>query len=262
MELTLNGARIHYERAGSGIPVIMLHAGVADHRMWQPQVAPFSKDFDVITPDMRGFGESTLPTGPWSGADDVEALIDELELKPAHVVGCSIGGSVAIDFALQHPERISRLVVVGPGVSGMKMDEKHESLWQEVVEADKAGDMDALNRAEMYLWLDGRRPRGYVKEPLRRLFLDMNGGNLDNDFEASPRQQLEPPAVDRLQEITAPTLVVVGDADLPTIFDAVDLLTEKLPNARKVVIQDAAHLPNLEHPEEFNRAVLDFLLED
>ncbi|HKW73166.1 MAG TPA: alpha/beta fold hydrolase [Candidatus Dormibacteraeota bacterium] len=243
--------------------MILLHAGVADSRMWEPQVAAFARHFDVIRPDMRGFGESTLPPTSWSAVHDLIALIGELHIKPAHLVGCSIGGGVAIDFALEHGERISKLVLVGPGVGGTNFGRKYPELWSEIEAADSAKDFEALNQAEMRLWLDGpRRPAGYVKQPLRDLFLDMNGKNMANDWESAPAERLEPPAVERLHEITAPTLVVVGDADVPSVFDAVELLMEKIPHARKFVINDAAHLPNLEHPDEFNRVVLNFLLED
>jgi 3-oxoadipate enol-lactonase len=262
MEATINGARIHYERTGEGLPVIFLHAGVADGRMWEPQVATFAKHFDVIRPDMRGFGKTDLPPGRWSPAADVLGLVDHLGLKPAHVIGCSIGGGVAIDFAIQHGERLSRLVLVGPGVGGKNFAERYPDLWVDVEAADKAGDMDALNRAEARVWLDGpRRPEGYVRQALRDLFLEMNGGNFDRDWKSAPTEDLDPPAAERLHEITAPTLVVVGDEDAPPIFDAVELLMEKVPHARKAVIHDAAHLPNLEHPAEFNRIVLDFLRE-
>lgn len=263
MEATIDGARIHYVRAGEGLPVIFLHAGVADSRMWEPQLKAFAKHFDVVAPDMRGFGKSELPPVRWSPVADVLGLMDELALKPAHVVGCSIGGRLAIDFALEHPERISKLVLVGPGIGGMKFDEQYAELWSEVEAADKAGDMDAVNRAEMHLWLDGPgRPRGYVRQPLRDLFLEMNGGNFNSDFKTAPQDELDPPAIERLHEINAPTLVVVGDADVPTIFDAVEALMEDVPHSRKAVIHDAAHLPNLEHPDEFNRLVLEFLRDD
>jgi pimeloyl-ACP methyl ester carboxylesterase len=262
MEATINGARIHYERTGEGLPVVFLHAGVADHRMWQPQVAAFAKRFDVIRPDMRGFGKSELPPARWSPVEDVRALVDDLQLKPIHLVGCSIGGGVAIDFALQHAERLSRLVLVGPGVGGTNFGKKYPEIFAEVQAADEANDMDAVNQAEMHLWLDGpRRPRGYVRQPLRDLFLEMNGANFNADWASAPTDDLDPPAVERLHEITAPVLVVVGDEDAPPISDAVELLMEKVPHARKAVIHDAAHLPNLEHPDEFNRLVLDFLLE-
>jgi len=263
MQATINGARIHYEREGEGVPVVFLHAGVADSRMWDPQAHVFAKHFDVVRPDMRGFGKSELPPTRWSPVEDVLALLDELHLKPIHLVGCSIGSSVAIDFALQHAERISKLVLVGPGINGANFGERYPEVFAEVSAADEANDMEAVNRAEMHLWLDGpRRAHGYVQEPLRRLFLDMNGGNVNADWASAPTDKLDPPAVERLREITAPTLVVVGDEDAPPIFDAVDLLMEKVPHARKAVIHDAAHLPNLEHPHEFNRLVLEFLLED
>jgi pimeloyl-ACP methyl ester carboxylesterase len=230
--------------------------------MWEPQVGPFAKHFDVIRPDMRGFGSSELPPVRWSPVSDLLALMDDLHLKPAHLVGCSLGSTLAIDFALQHSERVSKLVLVGPGIGGANFGKKYPELFAEVQAADEAGDLDAINRAEMHLFLDGpRRPRGYVRQPLRELFLDMNGSNFHSDFKNAPTLDPDPPAVDRLHEITAPTLVVVGDEDVPTVFDAVELLMEKVPHARKASIHDAAHLPNLEHPDQFNSAVLDFLLE-
>jgi 2-hydroxy-6-oxonona-2,4-dienedioate hydrolase len=257
----INGARIHFEREGAGLPVLLLHAGVADHRMWEPQVKPFARHFDVIRPDMRGFGQSELPPARWSPAADVLGLVDELRLKPAHIVGCSMGGSAAIDFVLQNPERVSRLVLVGPGLGGANFGEKYPELHAEAEAAWKAGDNNKANEAEMFMWLDGpRRARGYVRQPLRELFLDMNGAGYDKDWDSAPVDSLDPPASARLHEISAPTLVVLGDKDMPEIADTVDLLMEKIPHARKAVIHDAAHLPNLEHPDEFNRIVLEFLL--
>ena len=263
METTLNGARIHYERAGEGLPVIFLHAGIADLRMWEPQVEAFAKHFDVIRVDARGFGRSELPRMRWSPVADLLALMDDLHLKPAHIVGCSLGAQIAIDFALEHGERVSKLVLVGPGIGGAHFGKNYPELLAEVRAAEDAGDNAAVNQAEMHLFLDGpRRPRGHVSQPLRDLFLDMNGSNFGVDWDSAPTDDLEPPAVERLHEITAPTLVVVGDEDVPMVFDAVEMLMEKVPHARKAVIHDAAHLPNLEHPHEFNRIVLEFLLED
>ena len=262
MEATINGARIHYERAGEGMPVILLHAGVADHRMWEPQVRELAKQFDVIAPDMRGFGLSELPPQRWSPVADVLGIVDQLRLKPAHVIGCSMGAGIAIDFAIEHGERLSKLVLVGPGISGTHFGAKYAELFTEMEAADKAGDHEAVVAADARLWLDGpRRASGYVKDPIRKLFFDMDS-NFESDWDSAPIENIDPPAAERLHEVTAPTLIVVGDEDAPPIFDAVELLMEKVPHARKAVIHDAAHLPNLEHPDEFNRIVLDFLLED
>ncbi len=225
--------------------------------MWEPQAGAFEKDFDAIRPDQRGFGQSEMPPTAWSPVEDLLALIDELGLKPAHLVGCSMGGSLAIDFALDHPDRISKLVLVGSAIGGFAFRPEHAHLFAEAAAARKAGDLDALNQAMLHLFLDGPgRPRGYVSEPLRTLFLDMNAIAVRADFEkAPPAQNLV--AIRRLHEIAAPTMVIVGDRDVPTVLETADLLADAIPNARKAIIKDAAHLPNLEHPNEFNRLVLD-----
>jgi pimeloyl-ACP methyl ester carboxylesterase len=187
--------------------------------------------------------------------------MDALGLRQApHLIGCSIGGRTAIDFTLEHPERVSKLVLVGAGVSGQTHEGEDESIYAEVEQADKAKDLVALNEAEMKLWLvgPGRTP-SHVDQRLRDLFLDMNGRSLQNDFESAPMRTLDPPAFGRLGEIKAPTLVIVGDHDLPGIQTTADLLVSQIRGARKAVIHDAAHLPNLEHPDKFNRLVLDFL---
>ena len=263
MKASLNGVRIHFEREGSGMPVIFLHEGIADSRMWEPQVHPFAQHFDVIRPDIRGYGQSELPAGEWSPVDDLLALVDELGLKPAHLVGASMGGGIAIDFALAHAERVSKLVLVGSSIGGANFGEKYPELFNDIRAADEARDWEALNRAEMRLFLDGpRRPEGYVSnQGWRELFLDMNGKNMNVDWERSPAKDLEPPAVGRLHEIGAPVLVLIGDEDVPPVMDGAELLMKSVPHARKAVIHDAAHMPNLEHPDEFNRLVLDFLLE-
>jgi 3-oxoadipate enol-lactonase len=261
MDVELNGARIHYRRSGAGFPVVFLHAGVADSRMWEPQAAGLGDHFDVITPDMRGYGESELPPEAWSPTADVLALMEALGLRDApHIVGCSIGGGVAIDFALEHPDRVSKLVLVGAGVGGLMVGDENDPIYAEVTAAEEAKDIEALNEAEMKLWLVGPgRAAGHVDKKLRDLFLDMNGIALRSDFKSAPRHALDPPAAGRLGDIKAPTLVVVGDHDLPEVHETAAVLVSKIRGARTARIQDAAHLPNLEHPDQFNRLVLDFL---
>jgi pimeloyl-ACP methyl ester carboxylesterase len=261
MDVELNGTRIHYERSGAGYPVVFLHAGVADSRMWEPQAEGLGAYFDVIAPDGRGYGRSELPATSWSPIADVLALMNALQIREApHLVGCSIGGGLAIDFALEHPDRVSKLVLVGPGVSGQPYDDKYDHLYREVNAAEETRDVTALNEAEMKLWLVGSgRVASQLDPRLRELFLDMNGIALKTNFAGAPAQKLDPPAFGRLAEIKAPTLVVVGDQDLSETHDTADLLVSKIAGARKEVINNAAHLPNLEHPEKFNRLLLDFL---
>jgi 3-oxoadipate enol-lactonase len=261
VDVQLNGARIHYRRAGTGFPVVLLHAGVADSRMWEPQITALSNEFDLITPDMRGFGKSELPPGAWSPTADLLALMDALSVRDApHIVGCSIGGGVALDFALEHPDRVSKLVLVAAAVGGLVAGDEDDPVEADVRAAEESGDVDALNEAEMKLWLVGPgRSANRVDKKLRDLFLDMNGIALRSDFEKAPRRRLDPPAAGRLAEIKAPTLVVVGDHDIPDIHKTAGVLVSEIRGARKALIHDAAHLPTLEHPAEFNRLLVDFL---
>lgn len=231
-------------------PVVFLHAGVADSRMWAPQVEAFSRHFKVVTPEVRDFA-----------VDDLRALVDELGVERTHLVACSMGGAIAIDFALEHPERVARLVLVGSAVRGYRPREEFTHVFAEERAARKSGDLDAVNQALMRTLLDGpSRPRGHVAQPLRDLFTDMNMRALRANDTAAPANRTDWLAIDRLGEIAAPTLVVVGDSDAPHVLDIAERLLTSIPHARKAVIRDAAHLPNLEHPDEFNRVVLDFLL--
>jgi pimeloyl-ACP methyl ester carboxylesterase len=173
-----------------------------------------------------------------------------------------MGGALAIDFALAHSARISKLVLVSSAIGGFAFRPEHAHLFAEAATARQAGDLEALNEAMLHLFLDGpERPHGYVAQPLRDLFLEMNARAIRSDFVSAPPEQ-DALAVRRLHEISAPTLVVVGDMDVPTVLEAADLLMNSIPDVRKAVIHDAAHLPNLEHPEEFNRVVLGFLRAD
>ena len=263
MEALINGARIHYERSGTGFPVLFIHAGICDSRMWAPQVKAFANQFDMIRPDLRGFGDSELPPLPYSMQADLLGLLDHLSVNRAHVVGCSMGGTVAIDLALQHPDRVQRLVLVASGVSGSNLGKADAALFADVEAADKARDMDAVNRAEVRLWVDGpRRPEGSAPEAVRDLVLEMNGRALHSDWASAQHETLDPPAIARLGDITAPTLVIVGDEDLPHASANAKVITSKVPGARAVTIKDASHLPSLERPEEFNHVLLDFLQAD
>jgi 3-oxoadipate enol-lactonase len=260
MDVTLNGARIHYERSGSGFPVLFIHAGIADSRMWEPQAAAFAGRFDMIRPDQRGFGDTALPPAPYSGLADLVGLLDHLKVDRAHVVGCSMGGTLAVDLALEHPDRVERLVLIAAGVSGSNAGAADAALFAEIEEADKAGDMDAVNRGEVRLWVDGpRRREGSAPAAVRALVLDMNGRSLHTDWSSAESRPIDRPAISRLGEIKAPTLVIVGDQDLPHCLANADLITSRISGARKVVIENAAHLPSLERPEEFNRVLVDFL---
>ena len=256
-----NGASLSYEVSGEGEPLVLVHAGIADRRMWDGQVEAFARDYRTVRYDMRGFGETAMVEGPYSHQEDLRGLLDALGIGRAHLVGCSMGGGAALDFALRHPDRVGALVLVGPAVGGFEADLGPPEQWEELVAADEAGDLERVCELEVEIWAvgPGRRPES-VDGTVRDLVYEMNLIALKNEASGLGEEvPTDPPAAERLSEIRAPALVVVGDADQPYVLAAADLLTSEIPNARKVVMADTAHLPNMERPEEFNRIVLDFL---
>ncbi len=259
----VNGAQISYEIAGEGEPLVLVHAGIADCRMWGDQVEAFAGRYRVIRYDLRGFGKTAMVEGPFSHHEDLRGLLDSLGVGRAHLVGCSMGGEAVLDFALRHPDRVGALVLVGSAVSGFEGDFGPPEQWDELVAADEAGDLGRVSELEVRIWVDGpgRGPED-VEAGVRDLVREMNLIALENEASGLGEElPPEPPAVDRLEEVLAPSLVIVGDSDQPRTLAAADLLARELPNARKVSMTGVAHLPNMERPDEFNRLVLDFLEE-
>jgi 2-hydroxy-6-oxonona-2,4-dienedioate hydrolase len=257
----INGARLYYEIAGDGEPLVLNHAGIADGRMWDGHLGAFARRFRVIRYDMRGFGRSAMVEGPFSHHEDLHALLDSLAIGRAFFVGCSMGGRTIIDFALEHLERVCALVLVGPAVSGFEVGGDPPEQWEELVAADNAGDLERISELEVQIWVDGPyRGPDRVDPGVRDLVREMNLIALQNEASGlGAESSLTPPAVNRLAEIRIPALVIVGDRDQPKTTRAADLLHRNIPHARRVVMPRTAHLPNMESPQEFNRIVLGFL---
>ena len=259
--VSVDGAELYYETSGDGGPLVFVHAGIADGRMWETQIDVFEQRYRTIRHDMRGFGRSVMAPGLYSHHADLRALLDALDVGRATLVGCSMGGGAVIDFALGNPERVESLVLVGSAVGGFEFDEEPPEEWDELVVADEAGDLERVSELEVRMWVDGpRRGPEAVDPAVRDLVREMNLIALQNEaLELGEELEPETPAAIRLPEIKAPVLVLVGDEDRPRTLAAADLLAEKIPNTRKATITGAAHLPNMERPEEFNHLILNFL---
>ena len=260
----VNGAKLYYEVVGEGRPLVFLHAGIANMHMWDDQARAFRDRYRVIRFDHRGFGQSSAPAGPASIADDVYGMLTFLNVDQAYVVGCSMGGGAALDFTLAHPEMVDGLVLVGPGVSGAPFedDDATKALEEEMVAAANVGDFDKANELEMREWVDGvGRTPDQVNPSFRAKASAMNRALYDHhdELNAIEWQRADPPAYPRLESVTTPTLVIVGDRDLSGIQQAVDALAARIPGARKVVMHDTAHLPSMELPDQFNQILGDFL---
>ncbi len=259
----VNGARLYYKVSGEGHPLLLLHAGVADSRMWDDQFSVFAQHYNVIRYDLRGFGQSAMPPGLFSSHEDVAGLLNFLNVEKAYVIGQSFGGYIAIDFTLAYPEMVDALVLGAPNVSGYELSEEVERFCAEEEEALDRGDLAAATELNLRMWVDGpnRTPdqvNPAVRERVREMQLHAFSLSTPEDVEEQP---LTPPAIMRLAEIQVPTLIIVGDQDVPDFLKISDILAAGITGAKKVVIPGVAHLPNMEKPKEFNRIVLDFLSE-
>lgn len=256
------GAQVATEQAGQGPVLMFLHSGVTDRRGWSAQLQGFQGAYRVLAYDRRGFGDTQPVSESYSNVQDLLAVLDSVQTLETVLIGNSQGGLIALDFTLAYPERVRALVLIASAIRGAPKVEHWPDDVQKIIDeidrAEAAGDLDAVNELEAQLWLDGPgSPQGRVGGPVRDLFLDMNGQALRAEGMGSERPTL--PAYDRLQQIRVPTLVVVGDLDLPHIQAQANDLAQTLPNARLSVMPGTAHLPQFEQPESFN-ALLDTFL--
>jgi pimeloyl-ACP methyl ester carboxylesterase len=255
-------ARLAATIAGAGDTLIFLHAGVADRRMWQPQLDAFAAGHRVVAYDRRGFGQTTCAPEPFSHLDDLRAVHLAITAEAVTLVGCSMGGGLAIDYALAHPAAVRALILVGSAVSGAPYvpptDPVVAKLEAELDAAERAGDPERRNRLEARAWLDGpTSPEGRIGGELRELFLDMNGRALRA---APPGENRRPAdAYPRLAAIAARTLVVIGTLDFPDMLELGRHLRDTIPGAAYSEMPGTAHLPGLEQPEAFNRLLAAFL---
>jgi len=256
-------AKIYYETAGSGTPFIMIHAGVADSRQWNNEFAFFAKDYQVIRYDMRGYGKSEPVDGEFSHMGDLISVLETLEVnEPSILMGCSMGGGLAMDFALTYPFKVKALIMVGSGPSGLELDVSTPEKFSEVEKAYDAGNMDLVAELETQIWFDGiGRPSEKVNPAMRKLAYEMNRNALSHEAKELGKRlpNTETLAFDRLGNLNIPVLVIVGAHDIPYILDAADYMKDNIPGVQKVQITDAAHLPNMDHPAQFQTIVKDFL---
>lgn len=247
-------AGLYYECGGEGNDaVILIPAFSLDTRMWAGEMAALSRVGRVVTFDLRGHGRSRAPLEPYSASDDLLGLMDELKLPGAQLVGLSNGARIALDFALEHPERVRSLVLASPGVSGYTGGDF--SYMTPVFEAVRAKEWEAAAAR-------------WAATPLMRV-RDSAGAavvrqiTFDNrmiwSVARNPERPISPPAIRRLEQVRVPVLVVSGAEDLPDLRRLADTLARRIPGARQVVIPGSGHLVNLAAPREFDAALLGFL---
>ncbi|MFI7603804.1 alpha/beta fold hydrolase [Micromonospora sp. NPDC049366] len=262
-KIEVNGAVLAYDDAGTGSPVVLLHAGIADRRMWRGVVDALATTHRVIAVDLRGHGESELPPAPFAHHDDVVGLLDALDLPHAALVGCSFGGKVAVDAALAHPGRISALALFGAPVSGNEWSEETEQLWEELVGEVDPEDFPATAAGEVRFWVVGpsRQPADVDPELIRFAEeMDQRALAAELALSAVDADELDPPAIERLGELSMPVAACSGVHDVPDLHRLADRIAAEAPHGVRLPdIADAAHLAPLERPAPVAAALLTFL---
>ncbi len=257
--LETNGARIYYEVDGTGEPVVLIHAGVADLRMWDGQVAALRDSYRVIRYDTRGIGRTETDAVEFSNRADIAALLDHLGERSAHVVGLSRGGQIALDFAIEFPERVRSLVVAAGGVGGYDAGDEAPEGWDQVEAWTEAHDWVPVAEWETAYWAEGPgQPAGRVDPEIRARVHDWILTNYLAEKEEGQPQPLDPPADGRLGELRAPLLVMLGTLDDPGTSDSMRHLADVVPGARLEVFEGSAHMLNLEQPDRFNALLLEY----
>jgi pimeloyl-ACP methyl ester carboxylesterase len=248
--------RLFYEAAGVGPAVVMIHDGLLHRETWNPQFSRFAEGHRVVRWDRRGYGRSDSPTAPFVNLEDLAALMTTLEIERASLVGCSSGSLLAIEFTLEHPDKVSSLVLVGPIVSGFGFSEHFRT------RGDRGMPGRDAPADQMIEYWTGTDPWEMAPEStearkaVRNLMVE-NAQRLKGpgSFARWPGFS----AMGRLSEIEVPTLIVVGESDIADVHAHAGVIQAGIEGSRREVLAHAGHLAHIEVPDAFNRLALDFL---
>lgn len=255
--LPAGDSKLYYESWGRGAPLVLIHGNMLDGRMWDVNMGELSSRHRVIRYDMRGYGRSGPSVGRFGDAiRDLKLLLDGLGLERVAICGTSMGGVVALHFALEYPERCDRLILVDADLSGFRVSAEFADAFLETRQA--LADGDTARAAE--IWVNHPMLRPVQRYPeafdyLKRIIADYNWENWTH----SKTCLIDPPALRRLHEVAPPTLVMTGVDDLPRFHAIADEFERKLPDCSRIILAEASHLPNMEVPNQFHGHLLDFL---
>jgi pimeloyl-ACP methyl ester carboxylesterase len=260
-----NGTKLYYEVMGEGHPLVLIHGGYMDRRMWDDQFAVFARHYRLVRYDVRGFGKSELPQVLYADRQDLYALLTSLGIEKTYLLGLSLGGMVAIDFTLAYPQMVDALILVGSPVPGYPQEplftkeqmEEHMRRWTPFEDAMKRRDIAAM--VDCLMQDPTLVPSPKYPAARERVRENLSEYSFAWVLDPAARQELEPPANERLGEIHVPTLIIVGADDHFQLHKNADKLEQDIPDVKRVTISETHHMPNMEKPEVFNRIVLDFL---
>lgn len=258
--IVISGAKIFYKTAGEGRPVVFCHAGLVDSRMWDDQFAFFARHYRVVCFDHRGYGRSDIPKDIFCPSEDLRGLLDHLSIQSASLVGLSMGGGLAIDFALENPPRVNALILSGPSISGYAYPEDLLKIGLAFYMTGKAKGVQRALRVmqEDPFWQHAYPSKEHPKAQ-KKFFSLVRDNPQMFQWEYDKIASIDPPAVERLGEIDVPTLIIAAERDLEATRCVMELLKTQIKGAEKVVVKNSSHMVNMDHPEEFNQIVFNFL---
>jgi 3-oxoadipate enol-lactonase len=256
--LALPGADLVYDISGTGPVVVLIHGFGLDMRMWEPQVEDLAGSFKLLRYDCRGFGSSGPldPEVPYTHAGDLIALLDHLGIDEAVLIGLSFGGRVALQCASLAPDRVQALVLLDAVLDGIPWDTDSSAALDELAGEVEAGGVAAGRRA----WLAHPLFASARKDPGLSSWLATMVGDYPGQHWLGDDPHLEePPPIDALNGMAVPTLVVVGDRDVPCFIEMARVLSTSIPGAQQRIVRGAGHMVNMEQPTEVNRLIIEFL---
>jgi 3-oxoadipate enol-lactonase len=257
------GYRVYYEQRGNGEPVVLVHAGLQNHSMWQDQAKALAKDFRVVTLDLPYHGNTTGDDTAMLACDVIKTVLDSLHVDKVAIAGLSMGAAITQDFLIAYPQRVKKAILFASGINGYEkkfpLDSLSLSWYPRFSEALKMKDTARAARIFALAWAEGIDHRDSLAKPVSRSVYATTLATLrQHRLRDWPHLQNDPPAVERLSSIRVPLLIVYGDKDLPVVLSAGEYLEKQVPGAKRVVLKGAAHMVNLEREPEVTRLMRDF----
>ena len=255
--INISDGNLFYQKKGNGPPILFLHGLCLDHRMWEDQVNYFSDSFTCISIDLRGFGKSSVPgSTPYSFHADINTLLDSLHIEePVVLIALSMGGKAAVNFSLAYPHKTKALILADVAIDGYNFE---EFILKPIYDAGMQKGVDTANQ----LFLDHplfstAKSDSTVFKRLRDMILSYSGWQW---VHKNPIQSLTPPAIDQLEKIKVPVLIITGEKDMRDFQQIADILHKNIKHSLKKQIPEAGHMSNMEKPVLFNSLVSDFLI--
>lgn len=242
--IDFNKGKIYYEITSFGNPIVFVNGFTLDRRMWEEQVKYFSKNYQIVTYDIRGFGKSSLPTDNYSHEDDLKELISTLKLKNIILIGLSLGGEISLNYSLQNISNVKKLVLADSSLGGYKS----------TVDWNVHGKKENWLNHELFNSTK-KNPKAYEK--VKKIINDYSGWHFVND---DFWDKVDKKAINLLDKLTVPTLVITGENDLSYFHNIANYIATHTPNVTKKSIKNSGHMVNMEQPKEFNKLVDDFIL--